>query len=146
MSGFHHAFVSVAVDGIAWLIITLWTIALSHCCHDLVHNAASSPHTALPLSLPQTLFSKSFSAQTSCLCWNKGDCMLQSVFECLCLETVLECMSVECNKTLTSVIFCRFCFWFLTYHRKILILHFDPFENLFYLHFKLTNVTIRAKT
>lgn len=93
MSCFNHALVCVVVNNIAWLIITLQIIALSHCCPGLVHDVAPYPPTLFPIS---------FSAQF--MSWNKGDCMLQGVFEHLCLERVLECM-------LLSAIIKHFALW-----------------------------------
>lgn len=88
MSSFHHAFVCIGVyfPGIAWLIITLQIIALSHCCLGLVHNVGP-------------LFPKSFSAQRSCFCAGTEAIVRYEVFfECLCLARVPGCKLLSAIK------------------------------------------------
>lgn len=124
MWSFHHAFVSVVVNSIAWPIITLQIIALSHCYLGLVHNVAPPP----------PLFPESFSAQrrlyaTRC-------------FECLCLERVLECMLLNAIK--------RFVPWAFSLSVTVCLMRVQTrwwkLHNLFlililHLHLKVINVT-----
>lgn len=95
MSSFQHAFVSVVVNNIAWLNITLQIIALSHCCLGLVHNVGP------PLS------KKLLSTEAMFLCWIKGDCMLQGVWMSVFGESPWVCVA-ECNKSICSVRFFLF--------------------------------------
>lgn len=89
-----HAFVSVVVNSIAWLIITLQVIALSHLYLGLVQKVGPP------------LFPKSFSAQMWCFCTGTKATVYHKVFfECLCLEGVLECMLLSAIKMFCSVRF-----------------------------------------
>lgn len=91
MSGFYHTFLSVVVNSIAWLIITLQVIALSH--------------LSLPCTEGRFPFSpNSFSAQMWCFCAGTKATVYHNVFF-LCLERVLECMLLTAIKMFCSVTF-----------------------------------------